>query len=340
MIIEGHDVNKKVFIIAEIGNNHEGNFDVAQEMIIQAAEAGADAVKFQTIVPELLVSVAETERIAKLKKFQFSHSQFEALANLAATKNIVFFSTPFDLGSASFLNTIQSVFKIASGDNNFFPLIEKIAGFNKPMIISTGLSDIALLEDLYQRVSTIRAKFKNDPGFAFMHCVTSYPVPDSESNLASISYLKKHFPAVTIGYSDHTIGIKAAIYAVAVGARIIEKHFTIDNNYSDFRDHQLSANPEDMRKMVDGIREAELMIGDGFRSDVGCEKDMHIAARRSIAAAMNLPEGTIITNDHLIWVRPGNGLAPGNELKLLGKRTVRNITSGEMINTVDVFHNN
>lgn len=336
MIIEGHDTGKRVFIIAEIGNNHEGSFDLAEEMIEKAAQSGADAVKFQTIVPELLVSISDQERIKKLKKFQFSYQQFEKLKNYAASKNILFFSTPFDLTSASFLNSIQSVFKIASGDNNFYPLIDEVASYGKPMIISTGLSDKNLLNNIYMRVTEKWKQQSINPGFAFLHCMTSYPVPDNEANLACIKELKMTFPDITIGYSDHTTGIKAAQYAVAVGARIIEKHFTIDKNYSDFRDHQLSADPSDMKAMVEGIREIELMMGSAERVNDQCEKGMHEVARRSIVAATDLSANTIITKDHLTWVRPGNGLAPGSENLLFGKKTNKPIAAGNMITINDI----
>lgn len=336
MIIEGHDTGKRVFIIAEIGNNHEGSFDLAEEIIEKAAQSGADAVKFQTIVPELLVSVSDQERIKRLKKFQFSYEQFEKLKNYAASKNIMFFSTPFDLTSASFLNSIQSVFKIASGDNNFYPLIDEVASYGKPMIISTGLSDKNLLNNIYERVTENWKQQSVAPGLAFLHCMTSYPVPDNEANLACIQELKMTFPDITIGYSDHTTGIKAAQYAVAAGARIIEKHFTIDKNYSDFRDHQLSADPSDMKAMVEGIREIELMMGSAERVNDQCEKGMHEAARRSIVAVTDLSANAVITKDHITWVRPGNGLAPGSENLLFGKKTNKPIAAGSMITTNDI----
>ena len=336
MIIEGHDTSKQVFVIAEIGNNHEGSFDLAVEMIEKAALSGANAVKFQTILPEFLVSVSDQERIKRLKKFQFSYAQFEELKKIAVSQNVIFFSTPFDLKSASFLNTIQSVFKIASGDNNFYPLIDEVTSYGKPMIISTGLSDMGLLNNIYKRVTDKWNELSKAPGLAFLHCMTSYPVPDNEANLACIQELKIKFPDLTIGYSDHTTGIKAAQYAVAAGARIVEKHFTIDKNYSDFRDHQLSADPADMKAMIEGIKEIELMMGSAERLNDQCEKGMHEAARRSIVSITDLASNTVITKDHLTWVRPGNGLAPGSENLLIGKRTNKTIGAGSIITMNDI----
>lgn len=337
MLIEGLNTDNKVFIIAEIGNNHEGDFNLAQEMIAQAAEAGVNAVKFQTIIPELLVDRSQQERIARLQKFQFTYEQFEILAKTAKDNNVVFCSTPFDLQSASFLNSIQSVFKIASGDNNFFPLIDHVAAFCKPIIISTGLSNMDLLKNLHNRVTGIWANANVTPGLAFLHCLTSYPTPVDQAGLSSIFKLREEFPQLVIGYSDHTMGIDASLYSVVAGARIVEKHFTIDKNHSDFRDHQLSADPVDMRNLVDGIREIELMFGEGPGEESHCEKDMHAVARRSIAAAVDLPVGTVLEKDHLIWVRPGTGMAPGEESKLLGRKVITEKLSGEIFAPTDVI---
>ncbi len=337
MLIESYNTDKKVFIIAEIGNNHEGDFGLAQEMIAQAAQAGADAVKFQTIIPELLVDRSQQERITRLKKFQFTYEQFELLAKIAKENKVIFCSTPFDLKSANFLNGIQSVFKIASGDNNFFPLIDHVASFCKPMIISTGLSNIELLKNLHNRITSIWAKEGINPGLAFLHCLTSYPTPIDQAGLSSIYKLREEFPDLVIGYSDHTMGINAALYSVVAGARIIEKHFTIDKNYSDFRDHQLSADPTDLKNLVDGIREIELMFGAGPGKESHCEKDMHEVARRSIAAAVDLPIGTIVEMEHLTWVRPGTGMSPGEESILVGKRVVTEKLSGEIFAPKDVI---
>ena len=269
---ELYDLSKMVLIVAEIGNNHEGSFDTAQRMIGSAAKAGADAVKFQTIVPEQLVHGADAARLARLRGFQFSFAQFEALARTARDSGVIFFSTPFDLQSARFLNSIQNVFKIASGDNNFMQLIQCVAAFSKPMFVSTGLADLALLQRIYSATSAIWNKNGVNPGFAFLHCVCSYPAPPDQANLGAIQKLKAHFPGAIIGYSDHTLGIEAATFAVAAGARIIEKHFTLDKNHSEFRDHQLSADPQDFRLLVSSIRRVEAMQGSGEITPQACEE--------------------------------------------------------------------
>jgi len=335
MKIGQHDLDKSVFIIAEIGNNHEGSFSLAEEMIGRAAESGADAVKFQTIIPELFISRADSERLERLKKFQFSFDQFARLAETARHAGVTFFSTPFDLESARFLNTIQPVFKIASGDNNFAPLLDEVAGFGKPMIVSTGLADMELIRKTHERIRAVWARNNVSPGLVLLHCVASYPAPPSQANLAAIASLQSAIPDATIGYSDHVIGIAAATAAVAAGARVIEKHFTINKNHSDFRDHQLSADPADMRAMVEAIREVTAMLGTGEKKPQACENDLAVAARRSIAAARDLSKGAVLTDSDLIWVRPGSGIAPGKENLLLGKRLQRGLLRGEIFHAND-----
>ncbi|WP_045213616.1 N-acetylneuraminate synthase family protein, partial [Desulfonatronovibrio magnus] len=310
MKIGNFDTSEKVFIIAEIGNNHEGDFELAKRMIQLAAEAGADAVKFQTIVPERLASCADQNRIAQLKKFQLSYAQFEELVRQVRQAGVVFLSTPFDLESARFLNQIQPVFKIASGDNAFFPLIDTVAGFNKPIIISTGLCDMEHIQNIYTRVRDVWQNTNSDPGLALLHCVASYPTSLEQANLGAIHTLKTEFPEAVIGYSDHTLGIDAAIYSVAAGARIVEKHFTLDKNYSGFRDHQLSADPDEFKNMVAGIKNVSQMLRSGQKIPCQFEESTAINIRRSIAASVNLPEGTVLSKQHLTWVRPGTGLQP------------------------------
>jgi len=337
MKIEHFDTFKKVLIIAEIGNNHEGNFAVAQEMIKRAAAAGADAVKFQTIVPELLVCSVNNDRLKRLREFQLTYEQYEMLSQQAKEAGVIFFSTPFDLQSAHFLNGIQPIFKIASGDNNFFPLINLVASFWKPMIVSTGLARVSLLDRLYRDIQKIWMKGDCNPGLAFLHCVSSYPVPLEQANLGKITALKTRFPKAVIGYSDHTLGIETAIYAVAAGARIIEKHFTLNKNYSNFRDHLLSAEPEEFKHMVDNIRHLEMIMGLAEINVQPCEESLKNSMRRSIAAASNLSMGVTLKNNDLIWVRPGGGIAPGEESKLVGRTLRRSLTQGELLTLQDII---
>jgi sialic acid synthase SpsE len=335
MKINNFDTEKKVFIVAEIGNNHEGNYSAAQEMIGKAAEAGADAVKFQTFFPEH-ISGGDPTRLKNLQRFRFKNEQFEKLAKQASELEIVFFSTPFDPESAKFLNTIQPVFKIASSDNDYLSLIKTVASFGKPMIVSSGMAELLQLDSVCQEVRSVWSEKNINPGLALLHCVSSYPTPQEQANLNAIKTLKKQFPEQIIGYSDHTLGIQAAVSSVSLGARIVEKHFTLDKNYSDFRDHQISADPEDLKLLVEKIREVEIMLGTGEKVLQKNEIEIHNAVRRSVAASRDLPIGTILTNDDLIWIRPGTGITMGKENQIIGKRLSRPLSYCELISLEDV----
>lgn len=325
---------KNVLVVAEIGNNHEGNFDLAIKMIESAASSGVDAVKFQTFVPENYVARFDTVRLERLNRFKLSNDQYLLLAEKAKNLGIIFFSTPFDLESASFLNDLQPIFKISSGDNSFFPLIEKVARFKKPTIISSGLVDFSHLDTL----KTYWNKSGGlDENLCFMHCVSSYPVPNEQANLRAISNLIIKYPELIIGYSDHTLGIKAPVLAVAAGARIIEKHFTLDKNYSNFRDHKLSADPKEMSELVKEIHGASEFMGNGLKVKQLCEYEIEISMRRSIAASRNLQSGKIISADDLTWVRPGMGMPPGSEVKVIGRRLAVNLMHGDIIKIEDLL---
>ena len=329
MKIANYDTEKKVFIIAEIGNNHEGSYSLAEEMIGKAAEAGACAVKFQTIVPEKLVSISQKDRIEQLKRFQLTYDEFERLNKVAKHENILFLSTPFDIESVHFLNSIVPAFKIASGDNNFLPLIEVIAQTGKPIIMSAGLIDLLEVRKTIDFILNIWNENAIDQDIAILHCVTSYPTALEEANLSAIKELQSL--NVTIGYSDHTIGTEAAVLSVALGARIVEKHFTIDKNYSDFRDHQLSADPNEFSQLVERVEIASKLLGQSRKTVQESEKLVMEKIRRSIVARKDLDENTVLTLDDISWVRPGGGLAPGNEEMVLGKRLKVKVAAGELI---------
>ena len=331
MRIASHDLSEKILIVAEIGNNHEGNFDVACRMVEAAADAGVDAVKFQTFQTQLFTSNADPARFERLKKFQLSQDQFRALAELATKRGLIFFSTPLDLVSARFLEPLVDVFKIASGDNDFWALISQVFATGKPVIISTGLADLAHL----QRIVELAREASAEDRLAFLHCVCAYPAPPAEVNLRAIPMLAEQL-GCPIGWSDHTLGPEASLAAAAIGARIIEKHFTLDKNFSAFRDHQLSADPAEMRHIVDSVRRIEVMLGAPVKRVQPSEEGNLRAARRSIAAAIDLPSGHLLRAEDLMWVRPAIGLAPGEERRLLARTLTRAVRTGEAITEKDV----
>jgi sialic acid synthase SpsE len=326
MKIGSHDTDQRVLVIAEIGNNHEGDFALAQRLVRLAAEAGADAVKFQTIVPEELVTPDQTARLARLRQFQFSLEQFATLARVAHEAGVLFLTSPFALDVVAPLTPHVDGFKIASGDNTFRPLLDAVAASGKPVIVSTGLLDLAGVQALHACLAPRLPAAR----LALLHCVTAYPAPDEQAGLAAIPVLARALPC-TVGYSDHTLGIDAAALAVAAGARIIEKHFTLDKQYSDFRDHQLSADPADLRALVTRIRQAERFLGTAGKSLQPCEQAMVTPVRRSICARRDLPAGHRLAMADLAWLRPGDGLAPGHEAELLGKALRQAVTAGQRL---------
>ncbi len=331
MKISHLDTSEKVLIVAEVGNNHEGDYALAQDLIRLAADAGADAVKFQTFRPEHYVSSSNPERLARLQQFALSFDQFAALAELAEQNGLVFLSTPFDLESARLVARIAPAVKVSSSDNTFYPLLEAISETGKPVLLSTGLIDLPSLRQTVHLVTRIWDDAGVCPGLALLHCVSAYPVPPEEACLANITALAAEFPQATVGYSDHTLGMEAAVLAVAAGARVIEKHFTIDKRYSDFRDHELSADPEDMRELVRRVREAEALLGDGDLRVRACEQGNAAAMRRSIVATHNLEVGHVVCADDITWTRPAGGLPPGSEAKLMGKVVRRRVAAWQPI---------
>ncbi len=328
MKISNFNLEEKVLVIAEIGNNHEGNFEVAKQLIYKAAECGVDAVKFQTYKTKNYVRKNNIERYKKLESFELSYEQFYSLSKIAKSLGLLFVSTPLDLESAKFLEDKVDVYKIASGDNDFYSLIRQVIKTNKPVMISTGLSDSEQIEKLVNFVENLSTNSINQ--VALLHCVSSYPVPFDETNLNSIRYLKEKF-GLSVGYSDHTLGINAAVLSIALGARIIEKHFTLDKNYSDYRDHKLSAEPAEMKELVEKVKLALLMLGSKEKKVKSCETPLIKQARRSIVASKELSKGIILTENDLTWMRPGGGLPPGEEYRLLNKELTRDVCHGEQL---------
>ena len=330
MRIADTDLSERVLIVAEIGNNHEGSYALAEELIGRAAEAGVDAVKFQTFRTEHYVSRRDDARFERLKSFELSHDEFTKLAAVARQEGIVFLSTPFDLESVRFLDALVPAFKIASGDNTFYPLIDTVARRGKPILLSTGLADTTRVQHAKAVIEAVWAEIGVAPGLALLHCVSSYPVPPAQANLAAIGRLRAEFDC-TIGYSDHTLGIEACRVAASLGARIIEKHFTLDKNHSEFRDHQLSADPGEMTELVRAVRQTETLLGSGEKRPQECEQTAERALRRSITAVRGLASGAVVTWEDITWVRPGGGLPPGKEHLILGRKLAKPVRGGDRI---------
>lgn len=328
MIIKKNNTKNKIFIIAEIGNNHEGSIVNAKKMIKLAKKSGADAVKFQTMRPNKFIDANDTIRIKQLKKFEFTNKQFINLKKYCDKLKIIFLSTPFDLESVDDLKPLVPLFKISSGDNNYFELIEKVLETQKPLIISTGLNnknDTDLLFKFIKKKNKFKTNFIDQ--IAFLHCVSNYPTSLYDASIENINYLKKY--KCTVGYSDHTIGIEACLTAAVLGARIIEKHFTIDKNFSDFRDHAMSADPKEFKRMVDSIRKIEILCNKNTNNNRFTENNINL--RRSARYASDIKAGIILNSGSIKWVRPANGILFINKSKIVGKKLKVNVNKNDKV---------
>ena len=333
------------FIIAEAGVNHNGDVSLAKEMVDKAVEAGVDAIKFQTFKSEKLVtkyaSMAkyqkenigeEDSQFNMLKKLELSFEEFIELKDYCNDKNIIFMSTPFDIESAEFLNSMgMEAFKISSGDLTNIPMLEYIANFNKPIILSSGMSVIGEIED-----ALISLRNRGVENVAVLHCTSNYPAPLDSVNLKAMNTIKNTFNILG-GYSDHTKGITIPIAAAALGANIIEKHFTMDKSMEG-PDHKASLNPQELKIMVEEIRKVEISLGSGIKMFSESEIDTMKVARKSIVTARDIKCGEVIELDDLDYKRPGNGLPPKYYKEIIGKRAKRDIKIDEQL-TLDLMSN-
>lgn len=296
--------NYPVFIIAEAGVNHNGDLLLAKELIDIAKEANASAVKFQTFKVEELVSSKEKKQFNLLKKLQLKDEDFYELTQYAHKKNIIFLSTPFDESSADLLEKLKiPAFKISSADITNLPLIKHIAKKNLPLIVSTGM---ATLEEIEEAINTIKSVKNED--IILLHCTSSYPTSFDEVNLRAICTLRERFQ-LPIGYSDHTLGWEISLAAVAIGARVIEKHFTVNKNLPG-PDHKISLEPHELKEMITKIRQLEEALGEGKKVPTQKELALRSTVRRSLVAKINIPKGTPIKREYIGIKRPEGALLP------------------------------
>jgi sialic acid synthase SpsE len=255
-----------------------------------------------------------------------------SLFEFSRTLGLEPFATAFDVKTQEWLAGHQRILKVASGDNTFIDLLSAAGNAKIPTIVSTGFL-------AHQQVLDLESWWSRDfsTPLALLHCVSAYPSNPSELNLRSIPNLAQIMPATPIGFSDHSVGITASLAAVALGAFLIEKHFTLNHHQSDFRDHQLSADPNELREIVRGTRAIEQAIGDGFKVVTDNELLQRNSARRSAAARHDLSEGAIVTKSDIVYLRPGGGFSPGREAELLGRTLVRSLKEGQLITESDVM---
>src|SRR4030067_2674378 len=327
----------RTFIIAEAGVNHNGNMDTAIKLIDMAKKAGADAIKFQTFKSERLVTRSTPKakyqkantgsgesQLEMLKRLELTSDNFKRLFSYCRKKNIIFMSTPFDEKSADMLDRLgMGFFKIPSGEITNKPLIQHIAGKNKPVILSTGMSYLSEVEKAVRWIYEIWNKSGFNQQLTLLHCVSDYPAHAADINLYAMNTLKTAF-GLSVGYSDHTLGIEVPIAAVAIGAKVIEKHFTLDKNMKG-PDHKASLEPDELKAMVKAIRNVEKAMGDGIKRPTEKEDETRIIARRSLVAKRDLKKGDVINSGDIIIKRPGSGILPEFKETIRGMKASKNI---------------
>ncbi len=335
MKLFGKDLTQDVVIVAEIGSNHEGDPTKALELVALAAEVGADAVKFQTIRPRQLVTTSQPERFAQLSRFALAEDDFLRLAAEAERLGVGFFSAPFDPESAAFLAGFCPALKLASSELTFEPLVRMAARTGRPLIISTGLGTV---EEIARTLDWVQAEIGDVPlqeRVVLLQCVVAYPTPIEQANVLSVPFLRDRF-GVLSGYSDHTLGLNACRAAAALGACLIEKHFTDRKEGRAFRDHQLSADPADFRQLVKDVREIRAALGVRDKLRAEAELPNLLAVRKGLVAARDLPAGAILTREDIGYARPATHFRADQIEEVIGRALTAPLAEGNLI-TEDVL---
>jgi len=331
---------KKVFIVAEAGVNHNGSLKTAKKMVDVATLAGVDAIKFQTFKAEkeisMFVSKAEYQKMAindnesqlqMVKSLELNLDAHKKIIAYCKRKKITFFSSPFDLDSIDMLNRLGiELFKIPSSEITNLPYLRKIGSLKKKVILSTGMAN---LKEIGKALNILIANGTSKNNITVLHCVSEYPALPEHVNLRAMLTIKNAFN-VQVGYSDHTLGIEIAIAAAALGATIIEKHFTLDRNMPG-PDHKMSLGPDELKTMVRSIRNVESALGDGVKKPTLLEKKNSLVIRKSIVASLNINKGETFSDKNITAKRSGKGISPMNWDEMIGKKAKRNFKKDEAI---------
>lgn len=337
-------MNNKVFIVAEIGCNHNGDPSLAKKMIDVAKQCGVDAVKFQTFKADLLISkyapkaeyqkevtLEDENQLEMTRKLELSYNDYLKLEKYAKSLELEVFSTPFDMSSIDFLaKNNQKIWKIPSGEITNLPYLEKIARLeikNKKVILSTGMST---LEEIKKALNILVKNGTKKKDITILHCNTEYPTPYEDVNLNSIRYLIKEFPKYKIGFSDHSEGYLCGAASIVYGISFIEKHFTLNKNFKG-PDHKASVSPEELKKLCESIRILEKAMGVEDKVVTKSERKNKIVARKSIIAKTSIKKGEVFTEKNITIKRPGNGISPMEWYNILGKKSQENFKEDEVI---------
>lgn len=334
-------MSNRVLIIAEAGVNHNGSLELAKQLIDKAVEAGVDIIKFQTFKSEKLVSKAAKQaeyqqrnigkkdegQFAMLKKLELSQADHEELIAYCNKKGIHFFSTAFDMDSIDYLHSLNmGLWKIPSGEITNYPYLRKIAQYKEPVILSTGMCELYDIEAAMNVLLEFGVKKEH---ITILHCNTEYPTPFEDVNLKAMLEIEEKF-GVQIGYSDHTKGIEVPIAAVALGATVVEKHFTLDKNMEG-PDHKASLEPDELKAMVSAIRNIEQALGTGNKTISESERKNIEIARKSIVAARSIQVGELLTEENLTVKRPGTGISPMRWNEVVGTYAIQSFNEEDPI---------
>lgn len=335
-------MTKHTIIIAEAGVNHNGSIELAKRLVDKAVEAGVDYIKFQTFKASKLVTKAakqaeyQQKNIGKdgdsqyqmLKKLELSEQDHQDLMSYCKKRGIKFFSTAFDMESIDYLHSLNlGLWKIPSGEITNYPYIKKIAQYHEPVILSTGMCEI---NDISAAMNVLLKNGIKRNQITILHCNTEYPTPYEDVNLMAMQQIKDNYQ-VEVGYSDHTKGIEVPIAAVALGASVIEKHFTLDRNMEG-PDHKASLEPDELKAMVSAIRNIEKAVGgDGTKHVSESERKNIAIARKSIVAARDIKKGELLTEENLTVKRPGTGISPMRWEEVIGTKAIRDFNEEDLI---------
>jgi len=312
----------EVYIIAEIGGNHEGNFEYAKKLTILAAQSGADAVKFQVYTGDSLVNPKyDPDRNKHFKKFELSTEQYIELALLCKELDITFMASIWDLDAFSYMDKYLPIYKIGSGDMTAYNLIDKMVKLGKPIILSTGLATYEEVKNVVEFIFTLDSTYITDKKLSLLQCTSMYPIPDEDANLNVMMTYKENFN-IPIGYSDHTEGMDAIETAVSMGAEIIEVHFTDTREGKEFRDHKVSATKDEIQKLITKIKKIRTLQGSFEKKPTTSEIESgHVKSfRRGVFAKRDLKVGEIIKEEDLITLRPLEGIGADKFYEIIGKK--------------------
>ena len=320
-----------VLLIAEIGGNHEGNFEYAKKLTQLAIESNVDFIKYQIYTGDTLVSKLESpKRNSHFKKFELTKQQYIELAKICLKNNVRFMASVWNLDSISWIDEYMEIYKIGSGDLTAYPVIEQTCKIGKPLILSTGLSTLKEVKDTVEFIRKVNPKYNNKNMLALLQCTSMYPIPISDANLNTLASLKE-INGCEVGYSDHTEGSYALEIAVAKGAKILEFHFTDSREDKSFRDHEVSLTKSEVIELIQKIKNIKSLEGDPVKKPLPVEGDHIKTFRRALYPKKDLPEGTVLKGSDLIALRPNSGIDARDYQKIIGKKLLKGVKKHEKL---------